>query len=414
MDYFNYQSNELYAEQVSISDIVRQYGTPCYVYSRATLERHWHAFNDALGTHPHRICYAVKANGNLAILNLLARLGSSFDIVSIGELERVLAAGGKPQNIIFSGVGKRRDEIRRALEVGIFCFNVESIAELERINQIAAELNIKAPIALRINPDVDPQTHPYISTGMKENKFGIAADDVVANYQYAASLSHIAIKSIACHIGSQLLTLTPFLDALERVLALVEQLKQAGIELTCIDLGGGLGVTYHNETPPTPAQHASAILQRLANSPYEIILEPGRAIMANAGILVTRVEYIKNASAKNFVIVDAAMTELLRPALYQAWHNIVPVKQSIDATIMCDIVGPVCESADRFARDRQLAVKPDDLLAIRSCGAYGAVMSSDYNARPRVPEVMVDGDQIHLIRPRQTMTQLFATEKMLP
>ncbi len=414
MDYFNYRGHELHAEEVPVAAIAERFGTPCYVYSRATLERHWRAFDTALAGHPHLICYAVKANGNLAVLNLLARLGSGFDIVSVGELERVLAAGGDPAKVIFSGVGKRRDELERALEVGIRCFNVESETELERLDELAGAHGLRAPVSLRVNPDVDPETHPYISTGLRENKFGIAIDRVLDVYRRAAAMAHIRIVGVDYHIGSQLTRSAPFVDALRRVLTLVDRLRDEGIGLEHLDLGGGLGIRYRDETPPEPAEQAAVLLAELAGKPYEILLEPGRAIAGNAGILVTRVELLKHTADKHFAVVDAAMNDLLRPALYSAWQAIVPVRPRAQAGLLYDVVGPVCESADFLGKDRELALAPDDLLAVRSAGAYGFVMSSNYNTRPRAAEVMVDGDQAHLVRRRETIAELFAGEQTLP
>ncbi|TDY03981.1 diaminopimelate decarboxylase [Thiohalophilus thiocyanatoxydans] len=415
MDHFNYQNGELYAEQVPVATIAGQHGTPCYIYSRATLERHWQAFDQALGDHPHLICYAVKANANLAVLNLFARLGSGFDIVSQGELERVLAAGGDPAKVVFSGVGKRADEMRRALEVGIHCFNVESESELRRLNQIAAELNLSAPVSLRVNPDVDARTHPYISTGLKENKFGIGIDEAQDVYTRAADLAHITIVGIDCHIGSQLTETEPFLDALRRVLLLVDQLEQDGIPIEHLDLGGGLGIRYHEETPPEPGDYAAALRELLADRPQTILLEPGRAIAGNAGILVTQIEYLKPTPDKNFAIVDAAMNDLMRPALYNAWQEIIPVNTEPHGDPRYyDVVGPVCETGDFLGKDRALSVAEGDLLAVRSSGAYGFSMSSNYNTRPRAAEIMVDGDQIHVVRERESLAGLYAGEATLP
>lgn len=415
MDYFNYRQQQLFAEDVAIADIAARYGTPCYVYSRATLERHWHAFNTAFGHRPHLICYAVKANSNLAILNLLARLGSGFDIVSIGEMHRVLAAGGKPEKIVFSGVGKREDEIRQALQVGIRCFNVEVLGELERINRLAGELGVMAPVSFRVNPDVDAKTHPYISTGLKENKFGIDIQQATDAYRRAAQLPNIEVVGIDCHIGSQLTDTSPFLDALDRVLTLVDELAASGIALKHLDLGGGLGICYRDEQPPQPTEYIAALLERLGNRDYEIMLEPGRAIVGNAGILVTKVEYLKPTAGKNFAIIDAAMNDLVRPALYGAWQDIIPVNAtSSAATTVWDIVGPVCETGDFLGKQRELNITQGDLLAVRSAGAYGFTMSSNYNSRPRAAEVMVDGDQCHLIRSRETLEQLWAGEQLLP
>lgn len=415
MDHFEYRNGELCAEQVSLHDIATQYGTPCYVYSRATLERHWHAFDDAFGSHPHLVCFAVKANSNIGVLNLLARLGSGFDIVSVGELERVLAAGGDPGKVLFSGVGKRRDEMRRALEVGIRCFNVESAQELERLNEVAGEVGRPAPVSLRVNPDVDARTHPYISTGLKENKFGVAIDEALALYRRAVELPNLDVSGIDCHIGSQLTETAPFLDALERVLALAERLAEEGIVIRHLDLGGGLGVRYNDERPPEPADYARALLQRLEYLPYEILLEPGRAIVANAGVLLTRVEYLKHGEAKDFAVIDAAMNDLIRPSLYQAWQKVVPVDERPAGTPgVYDLVGPICETGDFIAKQRQLTLREGSLLAVRSSGAYGFSMASNYNTRPRAAEVIVDGDQVHCVRRRETVAELFAGEALLP
>ncbi len=415
MDHFEYRDGELYAEQVPLRRIAEDYGTPCYVYSRATLERHWHAFDQAFARHPHLVCFAVKANSNLGVLNVLARLGSGFDIVSVGELERVVAAGGDPAKVLFSGVGKQAHEMQRALELGIRCFNVESEAELERLNEVAGEMGKTAPVALRVNPDVDAKTHPYISTGLKENKFGIEIDEAVRIYQKAASMAHIHVSGVDCHIGSQLTELAPFLDALDRVLALVDRLKDSGIEIDHLDLGGGLGVRYDEEQPPEPAEYAQALAERLGDAPYEIFLEPGRAIAANAGVLLTRVEYIKTGEVKDFAVIDAAMNDLIRPSLYQAWQAIVPVDQNAAGRESeYDLVGPICETGDFLGKGRQLTLAEGTLLAVRSSGAYGFSMASNYNSRPRVAEVMVDGNQTHLVRQRETIEALFANEAVLP
>ncbi len=415
MDYFQYRDNVLFAEDVSVNEIAEQFGTPCYIYSRATLERHWNAFDNALSGTDHLICYAVKANSNLAVLNVLARLGSGFDIVSVGELERVLAAGGDAGKVVFSGVAKRADEMQRALEVGIHCFNVESEAELHRLNEVAARLGKTANISLRVNPDVDAQTHPYISTGLKENKFGIAIDDAQRVYQYAASLPHINIIGIDCHIGSQLTSTAPFVDALQRVLQLLDSLASSGIEIRHIDIGGGLGIRYRDETPPEPAEYTTAIRQALGNRQLKIILEPGRAIAGNAGILVTRVEYLKHNDERHFAIVDAAMNDLMRPALYNAWQEIIPVNVSGCGELHnYDVVGPVCETGDFLGKNRQLQLDAGDLLAVRSAGAYGFSMSSNYNTRPRVAELMVDKSKVHLVRERESIPVLYAGEQVLP
>lgn len=415
MDHFHYQNGELYAEQVPLREIAATFGTPCYVYSRTTLTRHWQAFDQAFGTHKHLVCFAVKANSNLAVLNILARLGSGFDIVSGGELERVLAAGGDPAKVVFSGVGKRTDEMRRALEVGIHCFNVESLTELDHLNQVARDLHTQAPISLRVNPDVDAKTHPYIATGLKQNKFGIACDQALDCYHHAADLPHIQVCGIDCHIGSQITELTPFLDALEPVLHLVDQLAAAGIPLEHFDLGGGLGVCYQDEQPPSPVDYIEALLHHLHHRPQTILVEPGRAIAANAGVLLTAVTYLKPGQDKNFAIVDAAMNDLLRPALYDAWQDIVPLQQHSTGVPRCyDVVGPVCETGDFLGKARQLALSAGDLLAIRSAGAYGFSMASNYNSRPRPPEVMVDGDQMFCVRARESVASLFQTETILP
>ncbi|GAB6047597.1 diaminopimelate decarboxylase [Methyloparacoccus murrellii] len=415
MDHFNYRGSSLYAEDVPLARVAAEYGTPCYVYSRATLERHWHAFDRAFANHPHLVCYAVKANSNLAVLNVLARLGSGFDIVSVGELERVLAAGGDPARVVFSGVGKREDELRRALEVGIRCFNVEVAGELDRLNRIAGELGCKAPISLRVNPDVDAGTHPYISTGLRENKFGIDVETALHEYRRAAAMPHVEVVGIDCHIGSQLTSLAPFVDALARVLSIVERLKQEGIGIRHLDLGGGLGIRYQSEEPPEPAEYAGILSRQLAGLDYEVLIEPGRAIVGNAGVLLTRVEYLKSTGAKDFAIVDAAMNDLIRPSLYQAWQAILPVEvDHRQVARRYDVVGPVCETGDFLGKDRELAIREGDLLAVRSAGAYGFCMSSNYNARPRVTEVLVDGDRAFLARRRETLPELFALEAVLP
>jgi diaminopimelate decarboxylase len=414
MDAFNYRHQQLFVEAVAVEAIVQQYGSPCYIYSKVALEKNWHAFNQAFGTHPHLICYAVKANANIAILNLLARLGSGFDIVSKGELERVIIAGGEPKKIVFSGVGKRKDEIIAALKVGIHCFNIEIVAELDRINQLAGELGVIAPVSFRVNPNVDAKTHPYISTGLKENKFGIDSQTAIEQYLRAAKMSHIKIVGIDCHIGSQLTEIDPFIAALGKILEIVTILKQHGIQLEHLDMGGGLGICYQQETPPDPMTYIKALLKRLGEQPYEILLEPGRAIIGNAGILVTQVDYLKKTPNKNFAIVDAAMNDLIRPALYDAWQNISAVNQQTEAkTVVWDIVGPICETGDFLGKNRSLKLTEGDLLAIHASGAYGFCMSSNYNSRPRVAEIMVAGQTIHLIKERESFSSLWATEKML-
>ncbi|WP_319535765.1 diaminopimelate decarboxylase [uncultured Vibrio sp.] len=416
MDYFNYQDDgQLWAEDVSLQALAEQYGTPLYVYSRATLERHWKAFDSAVGQHPHLVCYAVKANSNLGVLNALARLGSGFDIVSGGELERVIAAGGDAKKVVFSGVGKTPAEMKRALELGIKCFNVESEPELERLNKVAGELGVIAPISLRINPDVDAKTHPYISTGLRDNKFGIAFDRAPEVYKFAQSLPNLNVQGIDCHIGSQLTDIEPFIDATDRLLALIDDLKAQGIDIRHLDVGGGLGVVYRDELPPQPSDYAKALLGRLTNhQDLELIFEPGRAIAANAGILLTRVEFLKHTEHKNFAIIDAAMNDLMRPALYQAWQDIVPVSPRDGEAQTYDLVGPICETGDFLGKDRALVLQEGDLLAVRSAGAYGFVMSSNYNTRTRAAEVMVDGKQSHLVRQREELTSLWQLEQILP
>ena len=415
MDYFDYKQGVLHAEDVAIPDISTEYGTPVYIYSRATLERHWRAFDQAFAEQKHCICYSVKANSNIAVLNVLAKLGSGFDIVSAGELARVFAAGGRADKIIFSGVGKTIAEIKTALEAKIRCFNVESIAELSRINDVAKQLGMHAPISIRVNPDVDAQTHPYISTGLKENKFGIAIEQAEMVYQQANEMEYLNVMGIDFHIGSQLTSIAPFVDALQRVLALMDRLKEQGIEIKHLDIGGGLGITYNDETPPNPVEYASALKAQLVDRDLEIFLEPGRAITGNAGILLTKVEYLKPTEDRHFAIVDAAMNDLIRPSLYQSWQMIQPVnQQSIEPIYRYDIVGPICETGDFLGKDRQLAIKEDDLLVVRSSGAYGFTMSSNYNSRPRTAEVMIDGENIHLIRERETIESLYAGEHLLP
>ncbi|MFT6121667.1 MAG: diaminopimelate decarboxylase [Oleiphilaceae bacterium] len=415
MDYFSYQNNQLCAEDVPLAKIAEQFSTPTYVYSRATLERHYHAYKTAFGEQENLICYAVKANSNLAVLNILAKLGSGFDIVSVGELERVLKAGGEPEKIIFSGVGKQAHEMKRALEVGIHCFNIESEAEIYRLNKVATSLGKIADISLRVNPDVDAGTHPYISTGLKDNKFGIAIDQAERTYLIAKELAGLNIIGVDCHIGSQLTETAPFLDALDRVLLLVDKLSEQGIEIKHLDLGGGLGVTYKDETPPEPNEYVAALMTRLAGRKQKIILEPGRSIAANAGILLTRVEFLKCTEDKNFAIIDAAMNDLIRPSLYNAWQNILPVELGKQGEERCyDLVGPVCETGDFLGKDRNMVLASGDLLAVRSSGAYGFVMSSNYNSRNRPAEIVVDGDQVILARRRETIEDQFALEQLLP
>ncbi len=414
MDFFQYKNEQLYVEDLPVKQLAEEFGTPLYIYSRATLERHWHAFDSALGKHPHLICYAVKANSNIGILNVMAKLGSGFDIVSQGELERVLAAGGDASKIVFSGVAKSRAEIMRALEIGIRCFNVESVAELHHINQIAGEMGKVAPISLRVNPDVDAHTHPYISTGLKENKFGVSVDEAREVYKLAATLPHVKITGMDCHIGSQLTELQPFLDATDRLIRLIEQLQEDGITLKHLDLGGGLGVTYTDETPPHPSDYAAALLNKLKGyENLEIILEPGRAIAANAGILVAKVQYLKSNESRNFAITDTGMNDMIRPALYEAYMNIIEIDRTLEREkAIYDVVGPVCETSDFLGKQRELAIAEGDYIAQRSTGAYGASMSSNYNSRPRTAEVLVDGNKAHLIRRRESLSELWALESI--
>jgi diaminopimelate decarboxylase len=405
----------LHVEDVPLSAVAAEFGTPCYVYSRAVLERAFRAYERALAAHPHLVCYAVKANSSLAILNLFARLGAGFDIVSGGELARVLAAGGDPAKVVFSGVGKTASEMRAALYAGIHCFNIESESELARLNQVAGDLGRTAAISLRVNPNVDAKTHPYISTGLKDNKFGIAHDQALRVYREAASMAHLRITGIDCHIGSQLTEVAPFAEALDRVLELVASLQAEGIPLHHIDIGGGVGIRYRDETPPELSDYAAVILQRMQGRSEQLIVEPGRALVGNAGWLLTRVEYLKHGEAKDFAIVDAAMNDLMRPALYDAWHEILPVRERQDTTLRnYSIVGPVCESGDFLGHDRELALMQEDLLAICSAGAYGMSMSSNYNTRPRAAEVMIDGGKIHLIHARERVEQMLAGESLLP
>ena len=417
MDHFSYHNGALAVEDVPLADIAARFGTPTYVYSAATLTRHYRVFSEALAGVDHEICYAVKANGNLGVLGLLADMGSGFDIVSVGELERVITAGGDPAKVVFSGVGKRDDEIARALEVGIACFNVESASELDRIDAIARAKGMRAPISLRVNPDVDAKTHPYISTGLKENKFGIAVDEAEALYRDAATRDGLKLIGVDCHIGSQLTDLAPFQDAVKRLLSLIDRLAEAGIRLEHIDVGGGLGITYNDETPPSPAAYAEVIRELVAGRDLKLLFEPGRVLVANAGVLLTRVLHLKPGQAetdKHFAVVDGAMNDLIRPALYDGWHRIVTVDETPTATPRAwDIVGPVCETADFLGQGRELAIAQGDLLAVRSAGAYGFVMASNYNARPRAAEVIVDGDQIHEVRARETMADLMRGERRL-
>jgi diaminopimelate decarboxylase len=411
---FHYQQNQLFCEQVSLNQIADQFGTPSYVYSRAAFTRHFLEYQQALGDHAGMICYAVKANSNIAILNILAKLGAGFDIVSLGELERVLKAGGDPARIVFSGVAKTPGEMRRALEVGVYCFNVESSPELIRLNDVAKSMGVMAPVSLRVNPDVDAQTHPYISTGLKENKFGVDIEEAINVYQQAASLSNLHIKGIDCHIGSQLTTIDPFLDALDRVLRLIDRLADLGINIEHLDLGGGLGVTYDDEKPPAIKDYLNEIIVRLGGRTLSLALEPGRSISANAGVLLTSVEYLKPTRYKNFALIDAGMNDNIRPSLYQAWQRALPLNElSKVEPLMWDLVGPVCETGDFLAKDRLLALEAGDRIAIMSAGAYGFSMSSNYNSRPRPIEIMIDGDQIHVIRQRETIDDLSRGEMII-
>jgi diaminopimelate decarboxylase len=415
MSPFRYVEGRLHGESVPLADIARYVGTPCYVYSRAAIEARWLAFDRAFGSHPHRVCYAVKANSNLAVLNLLARLGSGFDVVSGGELERVLQAGGDAALVVFSGVGKRPTELRRALEAGIACFNVESVAELELLDEVAAALGKQARVSLRVNPDVDAGTHPYIATGLRQTKFGIPIEEALQVYARAERLPNLSVTGIACHIGSQLTDVAPFVAALERILVLADELAAVGVRLRHLDVGGGLGIRYRDELPPAPASYVDGLLRALGDRPYPLWVEPGRAIVGEAGVLLTRVEYLKPTPHRNFAIVDAAMNDLLRPALYGAWHDILEVEAGPDLDgRVYDVVGPVCETGDFLGKDRRLRLRGNSLLAVCSAGAYGFVMGSNYNSRPRPAEVMVDGDSFHVVRPRETLESLWAGERMLP
>jgi len=414
MNHFTVKDGALHAEEVPVAQIAAEYGTPCYVYSRATLERHWHAFDRAVGDRPRMICYAVKANSNIAVLNLMACLGSGFDIVSGGELERVIRAGGDAAKVVFSGVGKTDAEMRQGLEEGIFCFNVESESELERLALVAADMGTTAPVSLRVNPDVDAKTHPYITTGLRENKFGIPMRRAEAAYLRAAELEALEVKGVDCHIGSQLTELSPFLDALDRLLALIDRMAEHGVRISHIDLGGGLGVSYGPEEPPHPKEYAAALVERLGDRPLRLLFEPGRTIMGNAGILVTRVEYLKEGEERWFAVVDAAMNDLIRPSLYGAWHDIVPVEERDGEARTYDVVGPVCETGDFLGKERELVIAEGDLLAVRTAGAYGFTLASNYNTRPRPPEIMVDGANVHCIRTREQVSDLWRGERLVP
>ncbi|MSQ73274.1 MAG: diaminopimelate decarboxylase [Betaproteobacteria bacterium] len=414
MPTFAYLDGRLYAESVPLEDIARRYGTPCYVYSRRALERAYLEFAAACAGRDTLICYAIKANSSLAILNLFARLGSGFDIVSGGELARVLAAGGKPDRIVFSGVGKSEAEMHAALEAGILCFNVESEAELERLNRVATQLGLRAPVSLRVNPDVDAMTHPYISTGLRENKFGVPYDDAARLYRLAARRKGLRITGIDCHIGSQLTDMAPLVEAVGKIVVLADLLATEGIAVEHLDFGGGLGIRYRDEQPPAAQAYFDALLSAIGPRREKLLFEPGRTLVGNAGVLLTRIEYLKHSADRNFAVVDAAMNDLLRPALYEAWHDIIPVKHRNGDLRPYDVVGPICESADFLGHQRNLALQGGDLLAVMSAGAYAMSMSSNYNSRPRAPEIMVDGESTELIRPRETIESLFALERILP
>ena len=415
MEHFSYKDNNLLVEDASVASVAEKYGTPCFIYSKAALEQNYHAYEKAFEDHSHLICYAVKANSNLAVLNILSKLGAGFDIVSGGELDRVIAAGGDPKKVTFSGLGKTTQEIYKALDAGIHCFNIESEAELLRINEIAVNNSQVAPISIRVNPDVNAETHPYISTGLKENKFGISMEKAIQLYLHATEMKGICIKGLDFHIGSQLTSIRPILDALDRILTLNDQLTSRDVIIEHINIGGGLGVTYEDEIPPTPNELILAVKEKLHGLELKIVVEPGRSIAANAGILVTKVEYLKNHEEKNFAIIDGAMNDLIRPALYGAWQKIVPVKKAAgNESTAYDIVGPICESADALGKNRSLNINAGDLLAIKSAGAYGFVMSSNYNTRPRAPEIMINGSEVHLIRERETVSDLFQNEYLLP
>ncbi|HET9699358.1 MAG TPA: diaminopimelate decarboxylase [Burkholderiales bacterium] len=414
MSPFQRRNGELHAEDLPLSRIAQEFGTPTYVYSRAALEQAWLAFERALAGRDHLICYAVKANSNLAVLDVFARLGSGFDIVSGGELARVLAAGGDPRKVVFSGVGKTAAEMRAALEAGILCFNVESAPELERLNAVAGEAGRRAPVSIRVNPDVDPKTHPYISTGLRQSKFGVPYSEARALYRRAAALAHLEVTGVDCHIGSQLTEIPPFVEALEKILELADGLERDGIAISHLDLGGGLGIRYQDEEPPAVADYARALFRALGSRPQKILVEPGRALVGNAGLLLARVEYLKHGDEKNFAVVDAAMNDLMRPALYDAFHDIVAAKQDSGPYGVFDVVGPVCETGDFLGHGRRLAVAPGDLVAVLSAGAYGMSMSSNYNTRPRAAEVLVDGARAHLARRRESVEELFSLERRLP
>ncbi len=415
MTVFSYHNGQLCAEGVALYEIAKRFATPCYVYSRAEIESRWQAFDAALASQKHLICYAVKANSNLAVLNILARLGSGFDIVSQGELERVLKAGGQPSKIVFSGVGKKANEMQYALEVGIKCFNVESLAELSSLNQLAAALGKIAPVSLRVNPDIDAKTHPYIATGLKENKFGLAFADTLVGYEKISSMANLNAVGIDCHIGSQITSMSPFIDVIDSLLGLTQNIEATGVTLDHINIGGGLGIRYLDETPPSVSEYADAVCAKFKNANYELILEPGRSIVGNAGVLLTQVEFLKQTPDRNFAIVDAAMNDLIRPILYGAWHEILPLTEEKGETKMrYDIVGPICETGDFFGKERRLSLQQGDLLAVLSAGAYGFSMASTYNSRPKICEVMVDRNEVFEVRKRETIEDLIKGESLLP
>jgi diaminopimelate decarboxylase len=410
--WFDYRKGKLHCELVQLGNIAQEFGTPCYIYSRAALIAAYREFDDAFAGRDHLVCYAVKANSNIAILNLFARLGSGFDIVSGGELKRVLKAGGNPQKVVFSGVGKRPDEMQAALAAGILCFNVESEAELVVLNRVAGEMNETAPVSLRVNPDVDAKTHPYISTGLKENKFGIPFDEAERLYASSKKFAHIRITGLDCHIGSQLTELDPFIETCGKILGLLNRLETQGLEIDHLDLGGGLGIRYSQQSPPSAQDYVAALCAQIGQRKQRILIEPGRALVGNAGMLLTRVEYLKHTSYRDFAVVDAAMNDLMRPTLYNAHHEILPVVKNSSGVKPFQVVGPVCETGDFLGHDRELALSQGDLLAIMSAGAYGMSMSSNYNSRPRAAEVMVDGNRVHLIRERESVEQLIAAERI--
>ena len=414
MNFFELNNGVLHAENVALTDIAEQYGTPCYVYSKQALTQAFNDFQAGLANTDHLICFAVKANPNLAVLNVFAQLGAGFDIVSGGELARVLAAGGDPKKVVFSGVGKTADEMHAALDVGILCFNVESASELVRLNKVAGDMGKVAPVSLRVNPNVDAKTHPYISTGLKNNKFGVAIEDAITVYQEAEAMPNIAIHGVDCHIGSQITEIAPFIDALDRVLGLVDVLESHDIHIDHIDVGGGIGITYDSETPPAFKAYTQAILTKLNQKQVKLLFEPGRALVGNAGVLLTKVEYLKPTESKDFAIVDAAMNDLMRPALYDAYHDIVPVQPRDGAKTAYEIVGPVCETGDFLGHDRSLSLQENDVLAVKSAGAYAMSMASNYNTRARGVEIMVDGDKCHVVRKREEIADLFALESTLP